>query len=166
MGSWRAHMRVAAVSTPAAPDPLPRVRLLTRARFSMQPAIDIEAIDVETTAIVNGITRVDAGVPGTAHLAGEEPGLLEIETRAPGRQLLVVSESFHDGWRAWIDGEPASLLRAYGDYIGLVVPPGAHQVRLHFEPASFTWGARISAVALAAIGLWIAVALARSARAA
>jgi hypothetical protein len=160
--AWRAGMRVASVATGETPNPLPRVRMLSRVRFSMQPDVDIGAIDVETTALVNRIAHVDPGKPGVARIASEEPGDFEIETSAAGRQMLVVSESFHEGWRVWIDGEPGSLLRAYGDFIGCVVPAGDHRVRLHFEPDSFRQGARISGLALAAILAWSILAFVRA----
>ena len=162
MVTWRAAMRVASVAAKESPRPLPRVRLLTDARVSTRPAIDIRAIDVAKTALVDRAAPLDAGLPGEARMLEEEPGEITIETRAAGRQLLVVSESFHAGWRVWIDGEPGSLLRAYGDFIGCVVPQGSHRIRLHFEPASFRWGARVSALALAGILAWSVIALVRA----
>ena len=162
MAAWRAALRVGAVSAKESPQPLPRVRLVTDALVSSEPARDIAAIDVETTALIDRAVELDAGQPGETRLLTESPGELSIETQTAGRQLLVVSESFHPGWRVWIDGTPRELLRAYGDFMGCVVPPGAHRIRLHFEPASFRRGARISAVALAVILLWAALAFARA----
>lgn len=164
MATWRAAMRVASVATEGADPPLPRVRLLTRAEVSAQPRRDIAAIDVANTALVDQAVALDAGEPGEATLLEERPGEIVLATRAPGRQLLSVSESFHAGWRAWIDGEPAAVLRLYGDFLGCVVPPGEHRVRLHFEPWSFTWGTRISELALAAILVWLAAAAAGARR--
>ncbi len=157
---WRAGMRVASVAHRVSGPPLPRVRLLTSARVSEDASADIAAIDVATTALVSRPVDLDAGKPGQAAILTESAGELGIATWAMGRQLLVVSEAFHNGWRAWIDGEPGSLLRVYGDFMGVVVTPGKHHVRLHFEPASFTWGARVSALSLLAIGVWLAASLA------
>ncbi|HVN37918.1 MAG TPA: hypothetical protein VMW19_07045, partial [Myxococcota bacterium] len=162
MAARRAAWRIGAVESKASPQPLPRVRLLTDARISSNPAQDVLAIDLETTALVDRAVELDAGRRGEARIVTESAGQLSIETRAEGRQLLVVSESFHPGWRAWVDRTPAEPLRAYGDYIGCVVPSGLHTVRLHFEPASFRWGARISALALAVILIWAALAFARA----
>jgi hypothetical protein len=164
LAAWRASMRVASVARDDIPDPLPRVRLVTDVRVSTQPGIDIGAIDVAQTALVDRAVSVDRGVPGVARIAGEQPGLLEIETRARGQQLLVVSESFHDGWKAWIDDQPSPLLRAYGDFMACVVPPGPHRIRLSFEPDSFVWGARISGGALAVIAAWSILAVVRARR--
>ena len=42
----------------------------------------------------------------------------------PTRQLLVVSESYHPGWQAAVDGVPQPVLRVNGDFLGCVVGPG------------------------------------------
>jgi hypothetical protein len=45
--------------------------------------------------------------------------------------------------------------------MGCVVPSGLHRIRLHFEPESFRWGARISGLALAVLLAWSIVTLDR-----
>ena len=54
----------------------------------------------------------------------DNPGDITVEVNAPASQLLVVSESFHDGWRATIDGSPVEVERVNGDFLGAVVPAG------------------------------------------
>jgi len=66
----------------------------------------------------------------------------------PGRQLLVLSESFDEGWTATVDGRPVRVMRVNGDFLGCVVPAGTHQVALVFAPAHLAWGARVSLGAL------------------
>ena len=79
-----------------------------------------------------------------------EPGLLRMRVRlGKGRPgLLVVSQSDMPGWRAWIDGQPAPIYRAYGLVQAIVVPAGQHEVVLEYHPASFALGAKISLAAL------------------
>lgn len=161
LASWRAGLRVASVADERAGEPLPRVRMVTEAQVSANPSVDIAAIDVATTALLPEPVALDPGAPGTAELLSEQPGELSIATRADGQQLLVISESFHEGWKVWVDDAPGHVLRAYGDFMACVVPRGAHRVRLHFEPASFVQGAWISAAALAGIVVWLGGALLR-----
>jgi hypothetical protein len=158
---WRAVMSVGSVVSDAG-WPLPRVRLVTQFKVSERPFDDIRATDVATTALVTKPIELDAGAPGEAAIVHDGAGEIGLTTRAPGRQLLVISESFHEGWRVWIDDAPGEALRVYGDYIGCVVPAGEHRVRWRFEPASFVWGARLSALGLAGVIVWMAVALARA----
>jgi hypothetical protein len=142
--------------------PLPRARLLTAARVSRQPQRDIDAIDVASVALVDAAVELDPGTPGRVEIVKDAPGEIELVTETPGRQLLVVSESHHEGWRGVVDESPCRLLRAYGDYMACVVPPGRHRVRLSFEPTSLRRGALLSASALGLTLVWLGVALARA----
>jgi len=155
----RAVMQVSSVVSDFG-DPLPRARLLTQFRVSEKPIDEIAAIDVASTALVAHEIALDAGTPGDVAIVEDAAGDLRLETSAPGRQLLVISESFHEGWRPTIDGEPVEALRVYGDYLGCVVPAGEHAVHWRFEPTSFALGSRITKLALAGVALWIAMALA------
>ena len=65
------------------------------------------------------------------------------------RQLLVVSESFDPGWTARVDGQPARIHRVYGDFMGVVLEAGGHEVTLHFEPPQLRLGASLTALGLA-----------------
>jgi hypothetical protein len=128
---------------------LPRARLVASARVSAQPAVDLEALDVETAALVDEPVALEAGAPGTARTLSDLPGAISLAVDAPTRQLLVLSESFHPGWRVAVDGGPARVLRANGDFIGVVVGAGAHRVELRFAPRSFVVGRWITLAALA-----------------
>jgi hypothetical protein len=162
--AWQASLRVASVADPRTRGaPMPRARLISNIRVTASPGDDIAEIDVSRTALVEEFVAVE-GPSGRVSIERETPGELLLRAHAPAQQLLVLSESWHQGWRAWVDGAPAQILRVYGDFMGCVVPPGEHEIRLHFEPASFVQGARVSAGALAAIAAWGGVAFARSGR--
>ena len=141
------------------PDPLLRVRLVTEGRVSQQPAVDLEWVDVDTTALVTHALDLSGGAPGDVNVLQDDPGLLRARTRATGRQLLVVSESFDDGWVAEVDGVPTVVEEVNGDFFGCVVPAGEHDVIFEFRPARQTLGLSISLC-----GLLIATALAAAPR--
>ena len=122
------------------PDPLPRVRLVTQTQASSDPAGDIARICPDTTALCEVPLGLPASKPGTAALAAERPGRLDIEVDCPAPQLLVVAESYHPGWHAAVDGQPQTLYRVNGDFMGCVVGPGKHRVVLTFQPGSLRRG--------------------------
>ena len=122
------------------PGALPRVRLVADARVSTSPATDIAHVDVAQTALVTHDLRLRGGVPGSARLLIDNPGDITIDVDAPVAQLLVVSESFHEGWRATIDDAPAAVERVNGDFLGAVVPIGPHEVRFAFRPTHLLVG--------------------------
>jgi len=76
------------------------------------------------------------------------PGRLSIETKTAGERFLVVSEVWHPGWRARIDGKEHALHRADLALMGIFVPGGKHTVVLDFAPESFRVGFIVSISAL------------------
>lgn len=131
-------------------DPMPRARLVADARASRDIRADLGTIDIATTALVDAPIAIDAGGPaGEARVTFDRPGSIVVHTDAPEARLLVLTERFHDGWRAVEDGRARETTRVYGDYLGCVVGGGAHDVTFTFAPASARTGARLSALGLA-----------------
>ena len=104
------------------------------------PADDIAQICPDTTALCEVPLGLPPSKPGTAVLAADGPGRLAIEVDCPAPQLLVVAESYHDGWHATVDAQPQTLYRVNGDFMGCVVGPGKHQVVLCFQAGSLERG--------------------------
>jgi uncharacterized membrane protein YfhO len=79
-------------------------------------------------------------------------GWNEIEARvvAPEVRILVVADSFSDGWRAEIDGMPAEILRAWGLVRAVRVPAGSHVVRFEYRPSALARGALLSGLGVLA----------------
>ncbi len=70
---------------------------------------------------------------------------IDIETRAEA--LLVLSDVYYPkGWRARVDGAPATLLPVNGVLQGVVIPPGEHKVALVYDRSLFENGRRVSAL--------------------
>jgi hypothetical protein len=145
------------------PDPRPRIYLVSRAHASRDPARDITQIPLETTALVDVPLQLPAGSPGIATLYDDRPGRLRIWADCPSRQLLVVSERYHPGWQAELDGQPCALLRVNGDFMGCAVPPGKHRVALAFHPRSFRNGVLVTAVGLVLLSIALVELARRSA---
>jgi len=133
------------------PAPMPRARLVANAVVTDDPASLIGKIDLATTALVRSDLKLQPGAPGYAAVNSDLPGDIRLSADAPSRQLLIVSESFHPGWKASIDGRPASPVAVYGDFLGLVVDAGRHEIAFTFAPESLRVGKIISAVGLALV---------------
>lgn len=61
-------------------------------------------------------------------------------SRTSEAAVLVVSQIYYPGWKAFVDGDEADVLRADYALTGVVVPAGTHEVRLVFAPQSFRAG--------------------------
>jgi hypothetical protein len=65
-----------------------------------------------------------------------------------GGGLLVMSEVHYPGWRAEVDGAPATLVRANYVLRAVCVPPGEHQVALIYDPPLLKIGLAITGLTL------------------
>jgi hypothetical protein len=159
--SWLAALRVGSVgwAAEAIEDPLPRARLVTRAEATTEPGTRIGSIEVATTALVESPLSLGGGLAGHAAITLDRPGAIHLTTQAPSRQLLVLSESHHAGWKVQIDGRKGEILRAYGDFMGVVVDPGRSELRFTFDPESLRVGKQLSLLGLVLTGAWMIVGL-------
>jgi len=82
---------------------------------------------------------------GTITLTQYEPNHLKYEYRADNEQLIMFSEVYYpDGWKLYVDGEPSELFRANYILRAAVIPEGAHQLEMKFNPRSYILGNQIS----------------------
>jgi len=88
-------------------------------------------------------------------------GLNDVDVAVQGSTsgVLVLGDTYAPGWRARVDGRPATLARADAVFRAVPVPAGAHRVSFTYQPRAFTVGARISLIALALWGALLALAL-------
>lgn len=67
--------------------------------------------------------------------------LIRYESNAATPQFAVFSEIWYDrGWKAYIDGKEAPLVKTNYALRGLALPPGKHEIELRFEPYLYKLG--------------------------
>jgi hypothetical protein len=108
------------------------------------------------------LDRLEGGNPsgarGTATMREDVDRSVVVDAEAPeGGGYLVLLDSFDPGWKAYVDGARAEVVRADGVFRAVRLSAGKHEVRFRYVPRGFVAGASISLVAL---GL-LAVALIR-----
>jgi len=54
--------------------------------------------------------------------------------------ILVMTDNYYDAWHAFVDGEPARLLRAYGSFRAVPVVAGAKQVLFKYRSQRYVTG--------------------------
>jgi len=121
-------------------------------------------IDVRRTVLVaRPVGELAPDRDARVQAVRDEPGLIEVPTTSATRQLLVLAEAYHGGWKATEDGRPVPIYRAYGDLQACAVDPGEHRLVFRFAPQSFAWGRRVSeaGLVLVAASLLVLTAFAR-----
>lgn len=132
------------------PDPLPRVYVVSGARFAGEPP----SLAILTDPAFDAAREVLLPAPETAAPARAIPGFralarvvwrrsnalaVAVETPAPG--YLVAVEAFNAGWRAFVDGAPTTVLRANTLFRAVAIPAGRHEVVFEYRSPAACWGA-------------------------
>ncbi len=106
--------------------------------FDARRTVILQAEETPTGLRASGTARVTAFAPEVITIAVENN---------PEAAVLSVALPHYPGWQARVDGAPVDLLRAYGALSAVVLPPGAQEVVLRYDPWTFKVGAAISGLA-------------------
>jgi hypothetical protein len=62
--------------------------------------------------------------------------------------VLFFSEVYYPAWKAYIDGKPTKLYRAFTTLRAVEVPPGKHTIVLRYESDAFAMGSKTTIITL------------------
>lgn len=127
--------------------------------------LDRIAVYPDTAAVtpepLNG--AIPGRSPVTAAVTAWEAGRFGVTLTgtASAPQYLVIAENWYRDWHATIDDKPATVLRAQGSLLSVVVPPGAKSVAFWFDSPAYHRGKTISLISLAGIAVLFGIPLVR-----
>jgi len=123
---------------------LPRAQLYSRWQVSTNATVTLAKLADPTMDPEQTVLVAEEPGPAGAGGAGAEAGTVEWLSYAPktivqrtaskAPAVLLLNDRFDPGWKVWVDGKPAPVLRANFLVRGVYVPAGEHTVRWHFEP--------------------------------
>ena len=128
-------------------------------------------IDLSRTAVVEGslpaLSAATDGATETVTFESYEPDRMAMRVESTSDGLLVLSETYSPGWKAYVDGERVPIEAT--DYVlrGVAVSSGSHVVELRYEPDSLRiglWISGVTAIALVGVALLAAWQVLRSRR--
>ena len=108
---------------------------------------------VERGTLTDGdLARAERGDAAAATVAGRlvelERNRLLVEIDAPTDGVVVVHEAYAPGWRAWVDGSPASIFPANAAFRGVLVGAGHHRIEMEYQPPGWQALALVSLLGL------------------
>jgi hypothetical protein len=106
------------------------------------------------TAFVETPVELPQECRGEAEIREEIPTRVKIETRMKTAGLVVLTDLWDKGWRAYLDGQNVPVLRANHAVRGVVVQQGTHSLEFRYQPASFTWGVCAAGLAALTLLMW------------
>ena len=71
--------------------------------------------------------------------------VIEAQSQEPG--ILVLTDVFYPGWKAYVDGKPTEVFRVDGLVRGVLIEKGRHTVVFRYFPDTFVAGLMIAVVA-------------------
>ena len=125
--------------------------------------LESESFDPATTVILPDgsdavvTTQPAAGANDSATITNYENDAIDLTVHAASDGMLVLSETFEQGWHATVDGEKVPVVEAYGVARAIPIPAGDHTVALTYDPWSLRIGFYLSLMG-AAISLIVVAA--------
>lgn len=151
---------------------LPRafwVERLVPAQSEDQAIAEIQRHDLHDVAVVQGIGAEDLSSfrsqGDRATVVDAADGYLTVEIESQGNRFLVISEIWHPGWRALLDGREIPLRRTDLALMGASIPAGRHRLVLEFRPIHWRTALTISILSGIAFLTWLVAYLVWSRRA-
>ncbi len=117
-------------------------------------------VDPRRTAVLEDAEPLAAAASwdpeaSSVRLVARGPARVELEARLPAAGVLVLFDSYEQGWRATVDGTAASVLRADAAFRGLRLTAGTHRVVFSYAPAGLREGVGAGLVGI--LGLLLAM---------
>jgi hypothetical protein len=109
--------------------------------------------DHRTTAILEQDSPLHGTAPsgqrdGSVRVTAYDDNRVDLDASSTAEGILVLSEVFYPGWKAYVDGTETQIMRTDYNLRGIVFPGGTHHVEFRFVPAPFVSGAGIAAAAV------------------
>ncbi len=77
---------------------------------------------------------------------GTDAITIDVTTAENG--MLFLSEVYYPAWKAYVDGKPAKIYRAFTTLRAIEVPKGTHKVELRYESDAFATGSMVTIASL------------------
>jgi len=99
-----------------------------------------------------------SGFPQKVQIMSESNDRLALQAEVAEDSLLVMSDTYYPGWKAFVDGEETKIYRADYTFRAIPLNAGTHRVEFVYDPISFKLGAGVTILGiLACIGMgWVA----------
>jgi len=116
---------------------------------------DLVVLDEEPTGLDGGST----GAHGSAviEIKKYSPQKVILNVSTPSSGILVFTDLFYPGWKAFIDLDETKIMKANAALRAVVIPEGKHIIKFVYNPAPFNVGLKIGLCTLVGIPIIILV---------
>jgi hypothetical protein len=135
---------------------LPRANLFTRylvvpddkaaINKLLDPSFDFR--DVAVLAERPMLDIEDLHEPGAVRIVKDSFGEVEIDVNARVNCILLLNDTYNEGWGVSVDGSPARLIRGNYAFRAVEIPVGNHRVRFSYRQRGINSGMAIMSISL------------------
>jgi hypothetical protein len=100
-------------------------------------------------------------IPGSQHgnasvgIKDYSPNKVILNINTPTSGILVLSDTFYPGWKAFVDREEVEIMKANTVMRAVVIPKGKHLVKFVYDPIPFNCGLRLGLCTLISMPIMI-----------
>jgi Bacterial membrane protein YfhO len=91
---------------------------------------------------------------GDVRVVSYRPDRVQLTAELGARGFVVLADAFDFGWKATVDGRPATIRRANEVFRAVEAPAGRHEVELVYRPRSVAVGLLVGALTLFGSAAW------------
>jgi hypothetical protein len=106
-------------------------------------------------AFVQSPVSLPDSCEGSVAITSEIPTRVTVSLKMRTAGLVVLSDLFHPGWKAYLNGKRAPILRTDHALRGVVVPAGMGTLEFQYQPASFRIGLVLAGCGALLLPGWI-----------
>lgn len=88
----------------------------------------------------------------SSRIIRSDENTVEIEVVASQPAIMVLTDNYYSGWRAFVDGNETEIFRANYAFRGIAVPLGKHNIVFRYDPLSIRIGLKVS---IFVFGFWL-----------
>jgi len=92
------------------------------------------------------ITKIKTSTTSPSEALGSSANAFQTKASMPA--LLVVSDLYYPGWKAFVDESECPIFRADYLFRAVLIPPGKHVIKFSYQPLSFTLGIVLFAITI------------------
>ncbi len=130
-----------------------RVEMVTEdsLRLAKLAAADFDPREV---AYVERPVHLPGPANGSARILEEAPTRIIVAANMETPGLVVLTDRWDAGWRAYVNGRRVPILRTNHAIRGVLLPAGVSRLEFRYAPASFTWGLGLAGLAAVVLLAW------------
>ncbi|MFH1688444.1 MAG: hypothetical protein ABIE70_13110 [bacterium] len=90
----------------------------------------------------------DSAAADSAWIVSYAPDSVVVGLTSSHNQLMVLGDNYYESWHAFVDDQPATILRAYGTFRAVEVPAGTQSVVFRYKSSRYATGRMITWVTI------------------